>query len=640
MSGPVAEHGIIVAHNVMVPMRDGVRLATDIYRPARDGEPAAGPFPTILARTSYDKRWTLAWEDPVANYFTPRGYVVAIQDQRGRHRSEGTGQYFHTANVHEGEDGHDTIEWIAARPWSNGKVGMLGGSHGGIVQTAASLTRPPHLTAIWVDVAPTNIFMNQSRVGGAMALHMFGALFLHAHDAQEIRDDPVAKREVIEGWQNMQALLRSLPFKPGHTPLRAVPNLEKVLFHYYYDGEYNDFWAQESCDQERYFDKAADIPGVFSGGWYDPFAVATTGQYVAMSEKNRSTQRLDMGPWNHGGRGTGTTYAGDVDFGPEARWGYEVYNEHRLRWFDHWLKDIDNGVDREPPVRIFVMGGGDGKRNEEGRLNHGGRWREEREWPMARTRLDSYYLRLEGGLSAEVPGEADAPAAYTHDPEQPVPTIAGCLGSLAELVKLPEGARAGSIDPRALMRSLVIDGGAHQREAPGILGATPPYLDLAARADVLVFQTEPLEHDVEVTGAVEVLLWISSTAVDTDFTAKLVDVYPPNDDYPDGYHLNIADSIIRARYRNGFDGAEFMVPGEIYEVRIPLPPISNLFKSSHRIRMDVASSNFPRFDVNPNTGEPMGRHTHTVKAVNTVHLDSVHPSHVVLPVIPVNAETP
>ncbi|MAG37681.1 MAG: antibiotic hydrolase [Dehalococcoidia bacterium] len=632
MTGSEVEYGVVIAKDVMVPMRDGVRLATDIYRPALDGEPVPGHFPTILGRTSYDKIWPDLWIEPVASFFTPRGYAVVLQDLRGRHRSEGTGQYFHACNPREGEDGYDTIEWIASQPWSNGRVGMVGSSHGGIVQTAALLERPPHLTAIWSDVAPTNYFTNQSRQGGAIALQMFGALFLHAHDAQEIRDDPAGTREIIAAWENMRELVTALPFKPGHTPLRVVPNLEKILFDYYYRGEYDEFWAQACCDQERYFDRAADIPAVFSGGWYDPFSVATTSQYAALTEQHASPQRLLMGPWNHGGMRAGATFAGDVDFGPEAKFGNARYNELRLRWFDRWLKDQSNGVDVEAPVRLFVMGGGDGRRNSEGRLNHGGHWREEREWPLSRARLSTYYLRSGGALSAEPPGKSDPSASYTHDPENPIPTVGGNVTALAELVKLPAGV---SVIPRARMRSIVQDGGAHQQPEPGMVGAQPPYLPLAMRPDVLVFQTEALAEAVEVTGAIEVKLWIASSAVDTDFTAKLIDVYPPNPDYPTGYHLGLADSIIRARYRNGFERPELMEPEQVYEVGIGLPPISNVFQPGHRIRIDVASSNLPRFDVNPNTGEPMGRHTHMVRARNTIYLDSAHPSHIVVPIIPV-----
>ena len=617
----------------MVPMRDGVRLATDIYRPARGSRRVRGRFPTILARTSYDKTSPEIWVEPVARFFTPRGYVVALQDLRGRYRSEGTGQYHHTANPREGEDGYDTIEWLAAQDWSNGRVGMAGSSHGGIVQTAAMLARPPHLTTVWIDVAPTNIFAHQSREGGAMSLHMFGALFLHAYDSQEIRDDPAAQREIIEGWENIEELLLSMPFRPGQTPLRVVPNLEKVLFHYYFDGEYNDLWGMEVSDQERHFEKAADIPAVFSGGWYDPFAVATTGQYAAMARQNKAPQRLLMGPWNHGGMRDDGTHSGDADLGPEARFGNAAYNERRLRWFDRWLKDVENDVGDDPPVRLFVMGGGDGRRNADGRLNHGGRWRSEPQWPLARAVPTRYYLRSGGDLSIEAPGENDPPASYSHDPERPVPTIAAAVTALARLAKVPEGQPASQWPPRRRMRSLIPDGGVHQKEEPGLFGCGPPYPLLSERPDVLVFQTEPLVEDVEVTGAADVTLSVSSSAADTDFTAKLVDVYPPNEDYPAEYHLNLSDSIIRARYRNGYERGELMEPGEVYEVRIAIPPTSNLFKAGHRIRLDIASSSFPKFDVNPGTGEPVGRHTRTVIARNTVHVDSRHPSHLVLPIV-------
>ena len=626
------EYGIVVDEDVMVPMRDGVRLATDIYRPAKDGEALPGPLPTILGRTSYDKGWRGLWIEPVAHYFAPRGYVVVLQDLRGRRRSEGVGQYFHTANEREGEDGYDTVEWIAAQPWSNGRVGMTGSSHGGIVQTVASLTRPPHLTCIWVDVAPTNIFAHEAREGGAMSLWMFSALFLHAHDAPEIADDPDARETVLDGWRRMRELVESMPFRPGETPLRAVPNLEKTLFDYYHRGEYDEFWAMEACNQEPHFHKAADIPGVFSGGWYDYFAAATTGQYAAAA-KNGAPQRLDMGPWNHRGRRNGHTWAGDVDFGPAAAYGIEGYGAQRLRWFDRWLKDIPNGVEDDLPVRIFVMGGGTGARNADGRLNHGGRWRSEREWPLARTEHAKYYLRAGGGLSTEHPGADDPSVSYVHDPDHPVPTVSA-TGGVTELLPFPEGFDPETGDPRDYTQTIYPEGGSHQEESHELVGARPPYPLLADRTDVLVFQTQPLAEDVEVTGAVEVALWVSSSAVDTDFTAKLLDVYPPSKDYPDGYHLNLCDSILRARYRNGFERAELMNPGEVYQARIPLPPVSNLFKAGHRIRLDIASSNFPKFDVNPNTGEPMGRHTRTGRARNTVYLHRGRPSHMVLPTIP------
>ena len=246
------QYGIVVSRDVMVEMRDGVRLATDVYRPANpDGTPAEGRFPVVLGRTSYDKSNPVMWIQPVADFFTPRGYVVMLQDLRGRGRSEGTGQYFHTANVNEGPDGYDTIEWAAAQAWSNGRTGMVGSSHGGIVQNMASLYRPPHLSALWVDVAPTNAFKWEARQGGAMGLHMYGAMYLHGFDSQEIQGDSEAVRRIEEGAENLREGIWNMPLRPGETPIAAVPHLEEVLFHYYYDGAYNDWWATRSVSTRR-----------------------------------------------------------------------------------------------------------------------------------------------------------------------------------------------------------------------------------------------------------------------------------------------------------------------------------------------------------------------------------------------------
>jgi len=626
------DYEITVDYDVMLPMRDGIQLATDIYHPAVKSKRFLGVLPTILGRTSYGKTWKSLWIDPVVNYFVPRGYAVVIQDIRGRGKSEGVGQYFHTVNCHEGEDGYDTVEWIASQTWSNGRIGMTGSSHSGIVQTVASLMKPPHLSAIWIDVAPTNIFAHEAREGGCMSLWMFAALFLHAHDALEIKDDLQKQKIVLDGWQNIRHFIKDMPLKPGQTPLKLIPNLEKILFDYYYRGEYDEFWQMECCNQEPHFDKAADIPAVFSGGWYDPFAIATTNQYIAMTNKNSAPQRLDMGPWNHGGRRSGQTYSGDVDFGEDASYGIDGYGSQRLRWFDRWLKEIPNGVETDKSVRIFVMGGGDGKRNKQGRLNHGGHWREEEQWPLNRTKHVKYYLHKDGGLFTDIPDEQACQISYVNDPNKPVPTIAA-TSAAGELLTLPEGFNLELEDPREYMQSMFYDGGAHQKEKFGLFGSSDPYPLLSDRTDVLVFETSPLRKDVEITGNIQVVIWISSSAADTDFTAKLIDAYPSSEDYKDGYHLNLSDSIIRCRYRNGFNKAEMMEPGKLYKIHIPLPPISNIFKSNHRIRLDIASSNFPRFDVNPNTGEEIGKQTHMIKATNTVYMGKRYLSHVVLPVI-------
>jgi len=631
-------YGVVIAKDVMVPMRDGVRLAGDIYRPARDGEPVPGRFPTILLRTSYDKA-AQRYISTIADFFTPRGFVTVQQDLRGRYNSEGRGQYRHTANPHEGRDGYDTIEWIAAQPWSNGRVGMVGSSHPGLVQTHAALYRPPHLTAIWPDVSPINSYDHQVRCGGAMQLHMFGALFLHAQDSQTALADPLIRERIMLAMAHMRELVYATPFKPGHTPLAAVPELEETLFDYYWRGAYDEFWSAEFNDFSRYFARHADIPGTFTGGWFDPYSSATTDQYAAMAHQNNTPQRLIMGPWVHMGMRTAANsyVANDVDFGPAAVWGFDRFNAEQLRWFERWLKDIPTGVEHDAPVRIFVMGGGDGHRTPDGHLFHGGAWRDEREWPLARTVPCSYYLQSDGGLSVDHPPTGADPARFSFDPARPVPTIGGPVTGFFEMVLPAERLDPFWIKylpPWVLMRSVVPDGPAHQQEVPGLVGCAPPYQPLASRADVLVFQTAPLASDIEVTGAIELNLWIGSSAPDTDFTAKLIDVYTPNPDYPAGYHMNLVDSVIRCRYRDGFDHETLMTPGQSYQVRISLPPTSNLFQAGHRIRLDISSSNFPRFDINPNTGEPVGRHTHTRVAQNIVYLDGDRPSHMVLPIIP------
>jgi predicted acyl esterase len=331
------------------------------------------------------------------------------------------------------------------------------------------------------------------------------------------------------------------------------------------------------------------------------------------------------------------TWAADVDFGTDGYMGLEHYNQLRLQWFDRWLLGIENGVENDAPVHIFVMGGGDGRTTLQGKMSHGGHWRTEQEWPIARTDMQQLYLHSDGSLSAELPTPDDPPRRYTFDPNTPVPTISANVTGFFELVPIPDVIEEGqrnTIPWRARMRSIVNPGATHQRSDETIVGAKPPYGLLAHRADVLVYQTEPLAQPVEVTGQVSVTLWISSSALDTDFTAKLVDVYPPNPDYPEGYQMNLVDSIIRCRYRDSWEVETLMEPGEIYPVTIVLPPTSNLFAAAHRIRVDISSSNFPRFDLNPNTGEPMGRHTGTQIARQTVYSDAAHPSHLHLPVIP------
>ena len=634
--------GIHVKQDVMIPMRDGVRLAADIYRPAADDDgPEKGPCPALLIRTSWDKS-NEEWDD-VRDYYPRRGYALVIQDLRSRFKSEGDGRYYHTANPWEGEDGYDTVEWIAAQPWCSGPVGTLGSSHRGIVQTVMALHRPPHLGAQWVEQAPTNIYAHEAREGGAMALHMAAAIHNHALDAQELRDNPDGVRRVIETFRNMGEWLASTPWRRGETGLADAPCLEETLFNYYTRGEYDEWWANENNDQEPYLDRHADLPVAISGGWWDPFSDASTRLFAELRRRNDSPVRLVMGPWAHGGMRSDASHEGDADYGADAPWGMAEFNRVRGRWYDRWLKGDENGVEDDPPVLIFVMGGGDGTKNDDGRLNHGGSWRAEPDWPIARTRQWRLNLHCDGSLSGDA-HDPDAPSlTYTFDPENPVPSLGGNMASFSALPKPedggpvydeipPFGERAAAVLPHVI--STVPTGPMHQREQPGLVACRPPWPLLSDRPDVLSFQTPLLKEDVEVTGPITLRLWVSSSAPDTDFTAKLLDIYPRNYDYPEGYHLNLVDSILRCRYRESWTEPVMMAPGEVYPITIALPPTSNLFKAGHRIRLDISSSNFPRFDVNPNTGEAMGRHTRMQTAKNSVFVDQQHPSHIILPVIP------
>ncbi|MEO5634901.1 CocE/NonD family hydrolase [Gaiella sp.] len=632
----MSEYGIVLSKNVMVPMRDGVRLAFDIYRPARDGAFADGSFPTIMLHTPYDK--TDKRYSEIADYFVPKGYAVVLIDLRDRYCSEASGVYYHAATPHTGRDGYDICEWIAAQPWSNGRIGTVGSSYAAITQVRTALESPPHLTAIWPDVVPTNSFQNQCREGGAMQQHMFWALFIHAQDAREIADDPGKQQDVWNDLRDLRQLFRATPWRRGQTSLRHVPPLEDSLLDYYTRGTYDAYWDRVEHNYTRYWDQHADIPVTLSTGWYDPFPTADTEYFMAMAAQNSAPARLVVGPWSHVGMRGDATYCLDVDFGAESAWGVKRYFDEQLEFFNRWLPDGSTGQPAaEAPVRIFVMGGGSGLKTAEGKLDHGGRWREEWEWPLARRVETAYYLHGDGSLATGEPSADAPPRTFTFDPAHPIPTIGGLHCSIGELPSDGAGmeqAWARFLSPVLRLRDLLTPGPADQAESPAIFGSEQPYPRLSERPDVLVFQTEPLEEPVEVTGPMTVHLWISSSALDTDFTAKLVDVHPANADYPAGYDMLLNDSVIRCRYREGFDREVLLEPGVPVPVTISLPPTSNLFDVGHRIRVDISSSNWPRLDVNPNTGEPMGRHTHQVVAEQTVYVDAERPSHIVLPVIP------
>jgi uncharacterized protein len=595
-------YGTVLVKDVMVPMRDGARLATDVHLPARNGVAAEGRFPVILERTPYNKEESDFW----ARVFVPRGYVFVSQDVRGRFHSEGRWRPLSD----DGRDGADTARWIGAQPWSDGGIGTVGGSYAGGTQHALAIADPPHLKAMVPLDAMSDCGRYGLRHNGAFELRFFNWIFNLGFSPPRVRqpgNDPNATEVLGKLRDQVRDYLAGLPLRPGTTPLRFAPDYESWLVEAMRHGDNDSFWTDMGSSVVDHVAEYKDVPVYLVGGWYDSWAAQTANlNYVELSKAKKSVQRLVMGPWTHGGQRR--TFAGEAEFGREAAIDLEAF---QLRWFDRWLKGVDNGVDREPPVRIFVMGGGDARRTPEGRIFVGGRWRDEKEWPLARARPTPYYLQAGGGLSTETP-RGTLPTHYLFDPRRPVPTIGGNLSSSTGLMD------AGALDQRCRK-----DVWRCEDERP-----------LSARNDVLVFRTPPLERDVEVTGRLLVKLWASSSAIDTDFTAKLVDVYPPSADFPAGFDLNVGDSIVRARYRDSLTRATLMNPGQVYAFTIELYPTSLVFKQGHRIRLDVSSSNFPRFDANPNTGEPLNDNRRWTVAENAVFHDAEHPSHILLPVVP------
>ncbi|MBI3825214.1 MAG: CocE/NonD family hydrolase [Candidatus Rokubacteria bacterium] len=619
---------VVVMKNVMVPVRDGVRLAADVYLPARHGRPARpgglvdAPVPALVERTPYSKdngdRVELN-----GLWYAERGYAVVLQDVRGRYRSEGTFGFLRQ----EAEDGYDSIEWIAAQPWCNGTVGTFGLSYGGWTQSTAAALNPPHLAAMWVDEAGANAWTSCLRHNGAFEMRWLCWALWQGAKSHEAKADPVLERALAS--VNVREWLGRMPLKRGASPLALIPAYEAWAFDIATRGDGDDeLWQPPGFNIERHWDGFRDCPQVHLSGWYDSYTRATLENFTGLGARKRGPVRCVMGPWIHSVKPLGQTFSGDVDFGAAAAIDH---NEERLAFFDAALREMETAWTAGPPLRLFVMGGGSGRRNAAGRLEHGGGWRDERQWPLPRTRFTDFHLHPGGGLRPERPRAAEASSAWPFDPRHPVPTIGGNMSSLVGLLPRPAG--AGEIPVEERERDVIgIAGAFDQREDPRFFGCAPPWLPLASRPDVLVFQTEPLGRDQEVTGPVTVRLWVSSDAPDTDVTVKLVDVYPPSADYPNGFAMNVTDSILRLRWRHG-PRAELLAPGTIHEVAFPLYPTSNVFGAGHRIRLDVSSSNYPRFDVNPNTGEPLWASPLTRVATNRIHHDAAHPSHLTLPVI-------
>ena len=598
---------MVVSKDVMLTMRDGARLATDIYRPGRNGAAVEGKFPVILERTPYNKDGGAN----TASYFVPRGYVFVVQDVRARYKSEGRWRPI----ADDPNDGHDTAAWIGSQPWADG-IGTIGTSYAGATQHALAIGNAPHLkTMIPVD-AMSNFGRYGVRHNGAFELRWFNWVFTLGNaaggpnaSAAALRAaaDPAAAPALMDMGTRVREYVRGLPLRPGTTPLKYAPEYEAWLVQAMRHGDYDEFWKNHGSSVVDHLATYKDIPVYHVTGWYDSWGTQVANlNYIELRKAKKSLQRLIVGPWTHGGQAR--SFAGEAQFTPDAALDFNAW---RLRWLDRWLKNAPNGVDREAPVRLYVMGGGDAHKTAEGRVFVGGSWRDEQEWPLARTVYTPYYLHSDGVLSPEKPSEKP-PTVYRFDPANPVPTLGGNVSSQG---------------------TLMFQGAADQR-CRADFWLCPDTRPLSARADVLVFQTPPLDRDIEVTGRLVVRLWAASDAVDTDFTAKLIDVYPPSRDFPSGIDLSVADSIVRGRYRNGPGRAELLDPGQPYEFTIEMYPTSLVFKRGHRIRLDVSSSNFPRFDVNPNTGEPLNEHRRWRVAENSVFHDPQRPSQIVLPIVP------
>lgn len=577
--------GTVVERGVIMEARDGTRLAMDIYRPARGGRPVPEALPAVLWRTPYDRAKRHV---DTARFLARRGYACVIQDVRGRYGSEG--EFYPFAN--EGPDGYDAVEWIARQGWCDGRVGTRGPSYDAAVQSALACLDPPHLAAMVPMFGPSSFFHSALRQNGALEMRFFTYAFRMAASSREAAADPLVAAALSEAARNVWEWVESFPLRAGESPLSLVPSYERWAVDISTRAAYDGYWTVPGYGPLASLDRHADVPTLYIGGWYDSYTRGTMENFSAFHGRGKAPVQVLVGPWFHDF--LARPESGDLSFAPEVGPGnLEVVT---LRWFDQWLKGRDNGLERREPVTYFLMGGGTGPREGSRLISRGGRWEKARAWPPAGTRPVPFYLRAGGRLSADGPvaGEAGS-TAYTYDPADPVPTIGGNYS----VIPLP----AGGFDQRADDR----------------FAFTRGTLPLAARSDVLSFAGEPLAADLVVAGPVHATLWVATDGPDTDFTVKLVDLHPPAPGYPHGAAVNITDSIMRLRFRDGFEREKPAVPGAVYRLDFELYPTAALFARGHRLRVDVSSSNFPRFDRNPNTGGPLGVDRRRRAAVNTLY---------------------
>lgn len=554
-----SHHEVDMQLDVKVPMRDGVHLSTDIYRPKTSGQ-----FPTVLIRTPYSNNIeaVIAKGRRLAN----NGYVCVIQDVRGRWDSEG--EYY---PFREGPDGHDTQEWIGQQSWSSGKIGTSGASYLGTTQWQSAPHGSQYLTCMAPRVICNDSYTGLVYPGGAFQLNVMltWGMRTTARTAQNI------------DFHNWTEAFRTLPLMDMDKAAGRDLGFWKDWIEH---PSYDDYW--DVMNGENHW---ADIsvPALNMGGWYDLYAPQTFTNFNGLRLHGGTPEarqsKLIVGPWPHAL--SLSTRTGDIDFGTHSMVDLEAIE---MRWFDHWLKGIDNGILDEPPLRLFIMG-----------INE---WRDEQEWPLARTDWQKWYLHSnghansligDGSLSTDLPAQ-ESPDQYVYDPDNPVQTVGGnnCCS--------PDVVPWGPYDQRPV----------------------------EMRGDVLCYTSAPMEADLEVTGPIKVVLYAATDVTDTDWTAKLVDVSPT------GYAKNLCDGIIRARYRQSFSNPLLLEPNRIYEYEIEVGVTGNVFQKGHCIRLDISSSNFPRFDRNANTGQAFGTDVELCRANQMIHHARVYPSHILLPVIP------
>ena len=552
--------GVSMELDVKVPMRDGVRLSADLYLPD-----ILGPHPVVLIRTPYDNNGAALIEK--GRRLANSGYACVIQDCRGRWDSEGEYYAFHQ----EGPDGYDTQEWAGRQPWGNGKIGTSGGSYVGTTQWTSAPHRSQFLKCMVPRVTPSNYWESPNYTQGAFQLGvlMTWGMRTNGHTAQSIE------------YHNWTELFRTLPLIEADRAGGRDLAFWKDWVRHASDDEY---WQQ--INNEDKWDQI-EAPAFNMGGWFDLYSKATFVNFNGLRLHGGSPQarqsKLICGPWPHGL--SLSTRTGDVDFGAGSMVDLEGAE---FRWFDYWLKGQENGVLAEAPLRLFIMGAN--------------QWRDEWEWPLARTEWQKWHLHSggransllgDGVLSTTAPG-AEEPDHYVYDPRYPVQTLGGSNCCSPHVVPW------GPYDQR----------------------------NVEMRGDVLCYTSAPLERDLEITGPIKLVLYAATDGLDTDWTGKLVDVRP------DGYAMCLCDGIVRARYREGGKAPKLLVEGQVYEYEIDLWVTANVFKKGHCLRLEVSSSNFPRFDRNPNTGHEFGMDSELRPARQTIHHTRAYASHLLLPVIP------